>query len=267
MVIRKRFGQHFLEPAWVDKVIRAIGPQCDDVFYEIGPGRGALTTALVGRAKEVVAFEIDRDLAAALRHTAPPTLTVVEGDFLESQWIQAHRPTRPVRVAGNLPYNVASPILFALIDLFRRGIPLVDATLMVQREVAARLIARPGTREYGVLTILVGHAAEVELVLKLPPGAFRPSPKVHSALVRVRFHAPEPAPNDPGGFAAMVQALFTRRRKTLANALAACAVKDRRSSWAILAAAGIDGRRRPETLDIAELVRLADAVTALPDPR
>ena len=267
MVIRKRFGQHLLEPAWVEKVIRAIGPQSGEVFYEIGPGRGALTRPLAESAKEVVAFEIDRDLAAALRHTAPPTLTVVAGDFLESQWIQTHRPTRPVRVAGNLPYNVASPILFALIDLFHMGIPLVDATLMVQREVAARLTARPGTRDYGVLTILVRHSAEVEIVLKLPPGAFRPAPKVHSALVRVRFHAPEPAPNDPGGFVAMVQALFTRRRKTLANALAACAVKDPRSSWAILASAGIDGRRRPDTLDIAELVRLADALTALPETR
>src|SRR5690348_3289867 len=105
MVVRKRFGQHFLEPAWVEKVVRAIDPRPDQTFIEIGPGRGALTRPLADRSRAVVAFEIDRDLSAALRATAPSNLTVVEGDFLESAWLSAHNPTGTVRVAGNLPYN------------------------------------------------------------------------------------------------------------------------------------------------------------------
>src|SRR5688572_13190368 len=112
--VRKRFGQHFLEPAWVQKVVDAIDPRPDQTFVEIGPGRGALTRPLLERSKAVVAFEIDRDLASALRATAGHNLTVVEGDFLDSEWLSAHRPPGTLRVAGNLPYNVASPILFKL---------------------------------------------------------------------------------------------------------------------------------------------------------
>ena len=273
MAIRKRFGQHFLEPAWVDKVIRAIDPKPDEAFIEIGPGRGALTRPLAARAKTVTAFEIDRDLAAQLTATAPPNLTVVEGDFLGAAARQAMlslaatngpRPTTidqppTVRVAGNLPYNVASPILFALVELYASGVPLADATVMLQREVADRLVAAPGGREYGVLSILIRHAADIDLVLKLPPGAFRPPPKVLSALVRLRFHPPDPPVADPAIFAAIVQAVFTRRRKTLANALLACGDHVPRLKPAdALAAAGLDGTRRPETLTIGEFARLAD---------
>jgi 16S rRNA (adenine1518-N6/adenine1519-N6)-dimethyltransferase len=271
MPIRKRFGQHFLEPVWVDKVIRAIDPKPDEVFIEIGPGRGALTRPLAARAKTVTAFEIDRDLAAQLTATAPPNLTVVEGDFLDAAARQAvrslgasndQRPTS-IRVAGNLPYNVASPILFALVELTACGVPLVDATVMLQREVAERLVAPPGGREYGVLSILIRHAADVDLILKLPPGAFRPPPKVLSALVRLRFHPPEPPVAHPATFAAIVQAVFTRRRKTLANALLACGDRVPRVKPAeALASAGLDGTRRPETLAIAEFARLADVYAA-----
>jgi len=271
--MRKRFGQHFLEPAWVVKVIRAIAPAPDDVFFEIGPGRGALTRELAARARAVTAFEIDRDLAAVLRKTAPDNLEIVEGDFLKSGWILAHRPSHAVRVAGNLPYNVASPILFTLIDLYDAGIPLSDATVMVQREVADRLVARPGTKEYGVLSVLIRVSAEVERLLVLPPGAFRPAPKVQSALVRLRFHPPDPLLRSRTTFVALVQGIFTRRRKTLDNALLAFRPSDkdkdkdtldRASISALLRQAGIDGRRRPETLDIPELIRLAEAADRLP---
>jgi 16S rRNA (adenine1518-N6/adenine1519-N6)-dimethyltransferase len=267
MVIRKRFGQHFLEPAWVVKVVRAIAPRSDEVFFEIGAGRGALTGELTARAQAVTAFEIDRDLAAELRRTAPDNLAVVEGDFLESEWILANRPVRPVRVAGNLPYNVASPILFKLVELYNAGIPLVDATVMLQREVADRLAARPGSKEYGVLSVLIQLSADVERLLVLPAGAFRPPPKVQSALVRLRFHPPQPQPRSGSTFAALVQAVFTRRRKTLGNALCAFRPWDRADISAILRHADIDGRRRPETLEIAELVRLADTVDRLPEAR
>lgn len=267
MVARKRFGQHFLEPAWVRKVLEAIDPRSDDEFIEIGPGRGALTAPLAAAARHVTAFEIDRDLAAALRARAPANLTVVEGDFLESDWFTIDRPVQPVRVAGNLPYNVASPILFKLIALYDSGVPMADATLMLQREVVDRLVAKPSTKEYGVLSILVRLSADVERVLALPPGAFRPMPNVQSALVRMRLHPPSPAPADRAAFAAMVGRIFTRRRKTIENALLAYRPGDARGIGAALTSAGIDARRRPETLDLAELVRLADALSRLPAGR
>jgi 16S rRNA (adenine1518-N6/adenine1519-N6)-dimethyltransferase len=260
---RKWFGQHFLEPAWVIKVVRAIAPAPNDAFYEIGPGRGALTRELTAAARKVTAFEIDRDLAGELRQTAPANLEVVTGDFLESSWILENRPDHPVRVAGNLPYNVASPILFKLVELFGAGIRLTDATVMLQREVADRLVAAPGTKEYGVLSVLIQLSADVERVLALPAGAFRPVPKVQSALVRLRFREPRPGPRSLELFAGLVQAVFTRRRKTIENALMAFRAWDRPALSRVLAHAGIDGRRRPETLAVAELVRLADAVEPL----
>jgi len=256
---RKRFGQHFLEPVWVDKVIKATAPQPDQDFIEIGPGPGALTRPLAARAKSVTAFEIDRDLAAALEAEGIPNLRVIEGDFLLSD-PRALIPD-PCRVAGNLPYNVASAIMFRLVELHAAGVPLVDATLMLQREVADRLVAPPGSKEYGVLSVLIGHAADVDTVLKLPAGAFRPPPKVLSSLVRLRFREPRPPVLDPAFFAALVQAVFTRRRKTMANALLAL---DGRSGPPLprpveaLAAAELDGSRRPETLSIPEFARLAD---------
>jgi len=257
---RKRFGQHFLEPAWVDKVIRAIDPRPGETFIEIGPGGGALTRPLAARAKAVVAYEIDRDLAADLRAAGISNVTVIQGDFLELSPQSAIRdPQSAIRIAGNLPYNVASPILFRLADLFANGAPITDATVMLQREVADRLTARPGGREYGVLSVLLQHVAEVETVLKLPAGAFRPPPKVLSALVRLRFHPPDPPVADRALFASIVQAVFTRRRKMLANALLAADKRGTAVSPAeALAAAGLDGRRRPETLSVSEFARLAD---------
>lgn len=259
---RKRFGQHFLEPTWVAKVIRAIDPQPDDDFLEIGPGRGALTRPLLARVKSIQAFEIDRDLAAALRGSEG-RLTLVEGDFLDTANRLATERSHPLRVAGNLPYNVASPILFKLLELHASGVPLVDATLMLQREVADRLVAAPGGKEYGVLSILVQHTADVERLLSLPPGAFRPPPKVRSALVRVRFREPRPPAAAPAVFAALAQAIFTRRRKMLVNALLAFPLSSRLSPAAALERANIDARRRPETLTLAELVRLANVFASV----
>ncbi|MCC7417512.1 MAG: ribosomal RNA small subunit methyltransferase A [Acidobacteria bacterium] len=256
---RKRFGQHFLEPAWVDKVVRAIEPAAGDTFLEIGPGRGALTWPLAARAGRVVAFEIDRDLVADLDRDRPANATIVAGNFLETTAtairaaLSDRDALRAIRVAGNLPYNVGSPILFRLIELAEAGLPLADAHLMLQREVADRLVATPSTADYGVLSVLIGHRAAVDRVLSLPPGAFRPAPKVRSALVRLRFHPPDPPVRDLRLFDAMVRRAFTRRRKMLDNALAP---EHRRA----LAAASIDGRRRPETLTLVEFARLTEAL-------
>jgi len=272
---RKRFGQHFLEPAWVEKVVRAIDPRHEDTFIEIGPGRGALTRPLAARAKRVFAYEIDRDLAAELQTEAIPNVTVVEGDVIETLTARQLAPgpesltemplapaPQPLRVAGNLPYNAASPIMFKLADLFAAGVPIGDATLMLQREVADRLVAAPGTREYGVLSVLLQHVATIDILLKLPAGAFRPAPNVLSALVRLRFHPPLPAVASPQTFTGIVRAVFTRRRKTLANALHAVDTSEQRSFGPVLEEAGLDGRRRPETLTLEEFARLADAYAA-----
>ena len=132
----------------------------------------------------------------------------------------------------------------------------MDAIVMLQREVADRLIAKPGTREYGVLPILIGHSADITRVLALPPGAFRPAPQVHSALVRLQFHPPAPAVPSIDAFRGLVQAIFTRRRKTLANALLAYAGSAQVPPKVALETAGLDGRRRPETLTLAEIAQL-----------
>jgi 16S rRNA (adenine1518-N6/adenine1519-N6)-dimethyltransferase len=263
---KKRFGQHFLAPEWVVKVLRVLAARPEDTFLEIGPGGGALTRPLAAASHAVIAFEIDRDLTADLRVDAPANLSLVEGDFLDITSDRLRAATdaagvprdTPLRVAGNLPYNVASPILFALAALHTDGVPLIDATVMLQKEVAERLLAPPGTKAYGVLSVLIRHHADVDRLLSLPPGAFRPAPKVHSTIVRLRFHEAAPKPTAPAVFTALTQAVFTRRRKTLNNALLAFEPSARLAPQDALREAGIDGIRRPETLTIPELVRLSD---------
>jgi 16S rRNA (adenine1518-N6/adenine1519-N6)-dimethyltransferase len=257
---RKRFGQHFLTPEWTRKLVAAIDPGPDQIFLEIGPGPGALTLPLAKRAGRVVAIEIDRDLARELRTRAPANVRIVEGDVLSvnlDALFRSERSGRPVRVAGNLPYNVSSPILFRLLDAQRTAGLFTDATLMLQREVADRLAASPGTRDYGVLSVLTQLQADVSRLLTLPPGAFRPPPRVWSAVVRLVFHPPAPAVADLPGFERFIKRLFTQRRKTILNALKS-AIGDAGGARAMLGAAGIDPARRPETLDLPELVALSE---------
>ncbi len=258
MRTRKRFGQHFLEPVWADKVVAAIAPAPDDVFLEIGPGAGILTLRLASRASQIVAVEIDRDLIAGLTTKLPSNVSLVAGDVLEID-LNAALPAgvAPIRIAGNLPYNISSPILFRVLALESHR-PIADATLMLQREVADRITAKPGTAEFGVLSVLVQWRAEVRTLLTIPPGAFRPPPDVRSALVRLAF---KPSPfqlKDAALFERMVRSMFTQRRKTLANALGAFAAEVGTDPGRALAAAGIDPRRRAETLEVIEIARLAD---------
>jgi len=255
---RKRFGQHFLEPAWVAKVVAAIAPSPDDTFLEIGPGQGALTLALAPRVERLVAIEIDRDLAPALAARVPPHVVVLTADVLEADVSAAIDPFAPIRVAGNLPYNVSTPILSRLLDLSADGRRIRDATVMLQLEVARRLTARPGARDWGVLGACQQLRAEIELLLTLPPGAFRPAPKVHSAVVRLRYGPPVVPVADVVGFEAMVRTLFMQRRKMLSNAAAAMAADGSREARSAVERAGLDGRRRPETLTLVELARLSD---------
>ncbi len=202
---RRRFGQHFLAPAWADRVLDRIAPMPGDVFLEVGPGTGALTLPLAATRVPVVAVEIDRDLASALAGRVPPNVTVLTADFLSldpTPFLTGLGPQRPAhaathdaperrfRVVGNLPYGLSTPILFRLIDLYRRDRLFTDATLMLQREVVDRLVAKPGSRNYGVLTIFASVHARITRQLDLPAGAFRPPPKVRSSLVRLTFGPP-----------------------------------------------------------------------------
>ena len=256
--MRKRFGQHFLEPVWADKVVNAIAPSPNDVFLEIGPGPGILTLRLAPKVSRLLAIEIDRDLVAGLAPKLPPNASIVAGDVLDID-INAALPASdtPIRVAGNLPYNISSPILFRLLELESQR-PVKDATLMLQREVADRIVAKPGTAEYGVLSVLVQWRAEVARVMAIPPGAFRPPPDVRSALIRLTFRAPAFELQDPPLFERMVRRMFMQRRKTVANALGAFARELGADPIRALAATGIDPRRRPETLEVIETARLAD---------
>jgi 16S rRNA (adenine1518-N6/adenine1519-N6)-dimethyltransferase len=258
---RKRFGQHFLEQAWVDKLIAALDPAPGDTFLEIGPGRGALTRALAPHVARIVAVEIDRDLAAALPSQAPANVHVITGDFLDVDLDGVLRgEARPLRVVGNLPYNVSSPILFRLLAAADEGRRFRDATVMLQKEVADRVVAAAGTEGYGTLAVQVGLLADVDRLLVLPPGAFRPPPKVTSAVVRLRFRAPAADVGDPAAFERVVRGVFTQRRKTLLNALRPVADSFGRSAPQVLERAGLDPSRRPETLDVHEMARLSRAV-------
>ena len=257
---RKRFGQHFLEAAWVAKLVDALATQPDDTFLEIGPGRGALTAPLASRVKRLVAVEIDRDLAAALPSQLPD-VHVVQADFLDVNLPDLLRDERhPVRVVGNLPYNVASPILFKLLHDADDGRLLRDATLMLQKEVADRLVARPGSTAYGALAIQVALLADADRILSLPPGAFRPPPKVKSAVVRLRFRPPALEVGDRLVFEKLVRGLVLQRRKTLGNALKPVADSMGRSAAEVIERARLDPRRRPEALSLDDMARLSRAV-------
>ena len=259
---RKRFGQHFLEPVWADKVVDAISPSPDDLFLEIGPGPGILTLRLAPRVSRLVAIEIDRDLVAELAPRLPSNASIVAGDVLDIDLNAAlPRSDAPIRVAGNLPYNISSPILARLLELESQR-RITDATLMLQREVADRIIARPGSAEFGVLSVLVQWRADVTRLLAIPSGAFRPPPDARSALIRLAFRPPPFELKDPGLFERMVRSMFTQRRKTLANALGPFAGEIGTHPSVALTAAGIDPRRRPETLEVIEIARLADMFAA-----
>ena len=272
---RKRFGQHFLAAAWAQKVVDAISPAPGDVFLEIGPGRGALTLPLAASGAPILAVEIDRDLVATLSGRVPPNVTLMSGDFLDvdvlpfmsgldaqrpAGWSGPAAPARRRRIVGNLPYGVSSPILFKLVDIYRRHGFFADATVMLQREVADRLLASPGSKDYGVLTVLATMHARVTRLLDLPPGAFSPPPKVRSSVVRLAFGPAAARVSDEARFEHVVKTMFMQRRKTLANALKPIHAEAGR----ILTEAGFDGRRRPETLQVTEIARLAELFPSVP---
>ena len=250
-VPRRRFGQNFLvAPHYVTRILDAVDPRPGDNIVEIGPGLAALTGALIARAQRITAIEIDRDLAVRLRETyAPAQLTLHEADALAFDFA---RLGERLRIVGNLPYNISSPLLFHLADHAER---LTDLHVMLQKEVVARMTAAPATPDYGRLTVTLQSTFRVTRLFVIPPGAFRPVPKVDSAFVRlVPLGAAKPAIADEALFGRVVAAAFGQRRKTLRNALASICGEE------MLRAVGIDPSIRGETLDVADYVRLANAL-------
>ena len=249
---RKRFGQHFLhDPGVLRRIVAAINPRPGEPLVEIGPGEGALTDPLLAAGAELHVIELDRDLAARLRARNAPRLHVIEADVLDVDLrALAARLGAPLRLVGNLPYNVSSPILFhALAQLAA----ITDMHFMLQKEVVDRMAAAPGGKEYGRLSVMLQAWCQVEALFDVGPGAFRPPPKVDSAVARLR---PRPAAdigiNDPGRFAAVVKAAFGQRRKTLRNALAGVV------DAATIEAAGLDPGDRAERVPVAGFVALAN---------
>ncbi len=247
---RKRFGQHFLtDPGVIDAIVRAIGPTESDTLVEIGPGPGAITGPLAARCQQLHAIELDRDLAAALkeRFREDDKVRIHEADALSFDF-SSLGPT--LRIAGNLPYNISTPLLFHLIQ---HRDSIVDMHFMLQKEVVDRIAADPGTKAYGRLTIMLGCHFEAESLFDVPPDAFDPPPAVTSAVVRLR---PRPIGSyeiaDEALLSHLVATAFSQRRKTLRNAVRSMASEDD------IAALGIDAGLRPENLGISQWVGLAN---------
>jgi len=256
----KRFGQNFLaDQSVIQRIISALEPRSDETIVEIGPGKGALTSSLVERSGSVVAIEFDKNLIPILteRFKDSPSFRLLEDDALTIDFCEAIRPATSARLVANLPYNVATAILQKLIAQ-RRCIP--EMVVMLQKEVVDRITAAPGSGDYGTLAIQVSRVADVERLLTLPPGAFRPPPKVTSAVVRLRFRPPSVDVGDTGVFEKVVRGIFLQRRKTLANALKPVADALGQSADKVVERAEVDGRRRPETLSLAEIARICRAM-------
>ncbi len=256
---RKRLGQHFLaDPQMARRIVELAAPAASEAAVEIGPGLGALTELLVERAAETWLIEVDADLVQRLRATYAqrPLVHVVEGDVLKVDFARLLGAHAPAVLVANLPYNIATAVLATALAQARCFSRMV---LMLQREVVERLVAAPGSKTYGALSVLTQFAARVRPALRVAPGAFVPRPKVESEVVIVEPYATPPvAVRDPALFRRVVKVVFTQRRKQLANSLRPLC----RAPAEPLRRAGIDPMRRPETLSLSEFAALSDALEA-----
>jgi 16S rRNA (adenine1518-N6/adenine1519-N6)-dimethyltransferase len=255
---RKRFGQHFLHDGGVlARIVAAVAPLPGQALVEIGPGEGALTDPLLATGVRLSVIELDRDLAARLRARGDPRLEVIEADVLDVDLVAlADALGAPLRLIGNLPYNVSSPILFHALDSIDA---VADMHFMLQKEVVDRMAAGPGSKAYGRLSVMLQARCLVTPLFPVGPESFRPPPKVDSAVVRLQ---PLPAGAiriaDPGRFEAVVKAAFGQRRKTLRNALAGVL------SPAQITAVGLDPGTRAEQVAVAGYVALAELASERP---
>lgn len=252
---KKSLGQHFLhERAFVERIVLAVNPHPGDVLVEIGPGQGAITFPLLQRHGALTAIEFDRDLLQPLTTAAQPhgALTLIHANVLDVDFTELAA-GRQLRLVGNLPYNLSSPILFHVLD---HAAVVQDMHFMLQKEVVDRMAAGPGSKVYGRLSVMLQAYCTVTALFTVPPGAFRPPPKVDSAVVRlVPRHPASIGIHDPARFAAVVRAAFGQRRKTLRNALQAVCDAD------ALHAAGIDPQARAEQLPVTDFVHLANTLS------
>ncbi len=256
---KKSWGQNFVGDEHVlDDIARLAAPRAGGRVVELGAGLGHLTVRLLARGAVVTAVERDRDMARVLRGELGDRITLLEADAARLDYA-ALAAAGPLAVVGNLPYHLTSPILFDLLDQAGQ----VDrAVFLLQREVAERLAASPGEKDWGVLSVFLQREAEVSVERIVPPGAFFPPPRVHSAVVHVAFRPPAPAAAvlDPARFRKLVKAGFAQRRKTLGNALRAGEVAPPGALAAALAATGLDPGRRGETLTVEEWAALERAL-------
>lgn len=244
---RKRFGQHFLvDEGTIHAIVNAINPKAHEQLVEIGPGLGALTRPLLERMPHLHVVELDRDIIARLKKEYPAErLTIHEGDALKFDFGNLGK---PIRVCGNLPYNISSPLLFHLMDYANS---ITDMTFMLQKEVVDRMVAEPSTPAYGRLSVMLQRRFHMEWLLDVPPAAFDPPPKVDSAVVRLIPKAPGTYPElDEHRFAEIVAAAFSQRRKTLRNTLGKLIGEE------AFKATGIDPGLRAENLGVAEFEKL-----------
>lgn len=250
---KKQLGQHFLADAhYVEKIVLAVNPKPGERLVEIGPGQGAITFPLLRRHPQLTVIEFDRDLIAPLTAAAAPLgeLAIVHRDVLQVDFTTLAEGGR-IRLVGNLPYNISSPILFHALD---HAAAISDMTFMLQKEVVDRMAAAPGSKVYGRLSVMLQAWCEVTALFVVPPGAFRPPPKVDSAVVRLVPRDPATVGiDDPRHFADVVKAAFGQRRKTLRNALNGIVDE------AGFAAAGVRSDLRAEQLDVADFIALANA--------
>lgn len=247
-IARKRFGQHFLNDVSVlDAIIDAIAPDEGEALVEIGPGLGAMTLPLLARCKRLTVIELDRDLAARLRRNE--ALNVIETDVLKVDFTAlAAQLGQPLRVVGNLPYNISTPILFHLLDVVGH---VADQHFMLQKEVVDRMSASPGNKDYGRLSVMLQWRYAIESVLDVPPEAFEPPPRVNSSVVRMR-PLPDAEPVDAKRLGEIVTVAFSQRRKLLRNTLGRWL--DERGLGA-----NFDVQRRAEEVPVAEYLALARA--------
>lgn len=249
---KKRYGQHFLhDPGTIERIVRAIAPAPGQRLVEVGPGRGAITAPLLAAAGTIDVVEIDPDVVPMLRQRCGDgNLRVHVADALEFDFTRLRGDGPRLRLLGNLPYNVSTPLLFHFAGHLDA---IEDMHFMLQREVVARMAAAPGSRDYGRLTVMLAPIVAVEPLFDIGTGAFAPPPKVVSTFFRLRPLRAPPFPlRNRGAFARIVAAAFSQRRKTLRNSLSALRRADE------IAAAGVDPGSRPETLSPAQFAALAD---------
>jgi len=253
---KKSLGQHFLaDRHYIDRIVHAVDPKPGQRLVEIGPGQGAITLPLLRRHGELTVIEFDRDLIAPLTAAAEPIgrLHIVHRDVLKVDFTALAEGT-PIRLVGNLPYNISSPILFHALD---HAAAISDMHFMLQKEVVDRMAAGPGSKVYGRLSVMLQAWCEVTSLFVVPPGAFRPPPKVDSAVVRLVPRPPgQVGIDNPGRFAEVVRAAFGQRRKTLRNALSGVC------DPAHFEAAAVRPDARAEQLEVADFIRLANVVVA-----